>query len=111
MRIPRENILNRTGDVTPDGRYVTPYKVTSLHPEEYSNTENTSTFVNTGFTLCLVTQKYCGAKFLDRGDCFCFRGNTVRRVAFHRIRTRGLVLRWELCREVVWASSGWDPVT
>ena len=27
MRIPRENLLNKTGDATPDGRYVTPYKV------------------------------------------------------------------------------------
>ncbi|KAK7910298.1 hypothetical protein WMY93_014982 [Mugilogobius chulae] len=26
LRIPRENLLNSTGDVTPDGRYVTPYK-------------------------------------------------------------------------------------
>lgn len=26
VRIPRENILNSTGEVTPDGRYVTPFK-------------------------------------------------------------------------------------
>ena len=26
VRVPRENLLNKTGDVTPDGRYITPYK-------------------------------------------------------------------------------------
>ncbi len=25
-RIPRENLLNKSGDVTPEGEYVTPYR-------------------------------------------------------------------------------------
>ncbi|MEQ2226741.1 acyl-Coenzyme A oxidase [Ilyodon furcidens] len=29
MRIPRENLLNKAGDVTPDGHYVSPFKVCS----------------------------------------------------------------------------------
>lgn len=32
VRIPRENLLNKTGDVAPDGRYVTPFKVSRQLP-------------------------------------------------------------------------------
>lgn len=34
VRIPRENLLNKTGDVTPDGRYATPFKVSKISNDD-----------------------------------------------------------------------------
>ena len=30
VHVPRENLLNKTGDVTKEGKYVTPYKVRTV---------------------------------------------------------------------------------
>lgn len=30
VRVPRENLLNKTGDITSDGRYVSPFKVSKM---------------------------------------------------------------------------------
>ena len=38
-RVPRESLLNRAGDVTQDGRYITPYKVhTHTHHTHHGHT-------------------------------------------------------------------------
>lgn len=40
VRIPQENLLNKTGDITPDGRYVTPFKVSAGFHGWLKKTEN-----------------------------------------------------------------------
>lgn len=35
VRVPRENLLNKTGDVAPDGRYVSLFKVRTILRLDY----------------------------------------------------------------------------
>jgi len=45
-RIPRENLLNKTGDVTPEGNYVSPYSDPNKRFGKFSNNNNNNNFVS-----------------------------------------------------------------